>query len=733
MKGTLFSADFVWDGNDPKLLEINTDTAFIDESIDLINFSDFIEVLQTNSISELHVIYKTDLHLNFVKKLKEVVSQSATFITDFVEYGETIDTIYPTSVVDSSEKFILRLAYDASAIFDDTYARTDFNLYKLFNDNNDTGSIVELYHSSSIGYLNTIENSLNLESKPDFVLKPTSPYRKSLQFVKLQGTGSVDEKVNELLLDESMVSNFVVSKYYPSSGNYGTSTRTFQIIYGNSLDLCYLCDYEINALLDYPETIVTGSDKTVHVIDGKHYYEFATNDASEEKGVLPDTMILKDSDVGEEIQNLVVGDVVDSFLINGYSSDETITETWFQSGSVLPTGSYNTSSIVYDNTDVSANTSVLHEFIIESSSAFYSSGGTLLLSYKNSDDKIRFRNCVHLEVGDLCYDRNGNPKSISEHNVLFLDLTSSLHLNFLDVEETDNYVISGSNIVVHNAPCFVEGTRIKTSETTHLPIELIEEGYEVLTYNFSTKQNEKRNVLEVTNRIVDSIVEYELENGTKLRATLDHPLYEVNKGWSSYDNDLSNTLYTLEQKVQKLEVGDVLKLSNDISKILNMNLIYGEVKVYNLSHVENNNNFFAEDVLVHNRVFGIFTCFSGDSKVEMWDGSLKNIEDVVVGDEVKSFKNGEFVKGTVTDFCTHEIGDTIKVTKYKGMTADREHPYFNGSEWRVISELEDATLTEEYIDTFYNLEIDGSIETSDKNYIIEGIIVSGLGNSGNRI
>lgn len=732
MKGTLFSADFVWDGTNPRLLEINTDTAFIDESIDLINFTDFINVLETNSITELHVIYKTDLHLNFVARLKEVINSSATFITEFNEYGETIDTIYPTSVVDSSNRFILRLAYDASAIFDDTYAKTDFNLYKLFGDNNDTGSIVELYHSSSLGEMNTIETSLNTESKPDFVLKPISPFRKSLQFVKLQGSGSVSEKIDDLL-NNTMVTDHVTSRYYPSEGTHATSIRAFQIIYGNSLDICHLCDYEIRSLLEYPSSISSGSNDVVYTLDGKHYYEFATNDASEEKGVLPDTPILKDSEVGEEIQNLVVGDVVDSFSINGYSSDETITETWFQSGSVLPSGSYNTSSIVYDNTDVSANTSVLHEFIVESSSAFYSSGGTLLLSYKSSDDKIKFRNCVHLEVGDYCYDRLGNPKTISEHNILFLDLTSSLHLNFLDVEETDNYVISGSDIVVHNAPCFVEGTSIKTSETTSLPIELIEKGYEVLTYNFTSKKNEIRNVLETTSRIVDSIVEYELENNTTLKATLDHPLFEVSKGWSSFDDKLSNTLYTLEQKVQKLEIGDTLKLSEGTSKILNMNVIHGDFKVYNLSHVENNNNFFAENVLVHNRVFGIFTCFKFDSQVTMWDGSTKSIGEIKLSDEVKSYKDGKFVKGTVTEVCTHEVNDTIKVTKYKSMTADREHPYYDGSQWKVISELEDATLTEEYIDTFYNLEIDGGLNGSDQNYIIDGVIVSGLGNSGNRI
>ena len=60
--------------------------------------------------------------------------------------------------------------------------------------------------------------------------------------------------------------------------------------------------------------------------------------------------------------------------------------------------------------------------------------------------------------------------------------------------------------------------------------------------------------------------------------------------------------------------------------------IKGEVQTYNLWSVENNKTFYANSLLAHNRC-----CFLSGTKIAMKDGSEKNIEDVVVGDIIKSF------------------------------------------------------------------------------------------------
>jgi hypothetical protein len=728
MKGTLFSADFVKDvdGN-PKLLEINTDTAFINAALPYINFSDFFQILQNSNITELNVIYKPDYHSNVVGYLESEISQSAPFIENFVMYKEESNTLYPISIEDGETKFILRLAYDAAAIFDETYAKVDLNLYNLFEDNNDTSSIVEVYHSSSNQYINTIKYTTNGELIPDFVLKPVTPSKNSLVFLK-----SYNSSIEELVSNINFDSEYVLTKYIDSSENYASSIRSFQIIYGNDLDVCFLGEYEITAILEKPSDLSLINYQSHSFISKRHYYEFATNDLSITKGLYDETYILTETS-SIKIKDLNDDDVVDSFFIEGYDSDETNTDNWEYLGNELPSGSYNTSSIVYGNYEMSNGVSVLYEVIVDNDNGFYTSAGTLLLSYKESDDSIKFRACKTLNVGDLCYDRLGNSKTILEHNVVFLDSNDDINVRTLDVEETDNYIISGSEIVVHNAPCFVAGTKILMANGIEKNIEEVVVGDAVISYNLLENITEFDVVDAVTHRTINKTVKYTFEDNSELEATIDHPLYVRGKSWSSYDNNLSNQMYNIGG-VSKIEIGDYVKTPNDFKKILSIVENHKTINVYNLSNVKYNHNFFANMSLVHNRslVFVVFSCFTYETPVKMWDGSVKKIGEIVKGDEVLSYRNGEYVKGVVTEQLIHPTNSIAHIVKYKNMVSDMEHPYYdsNRKEWKPISEADDVELDTQYIDNFYNLEIDGELLfESEHNFIVEDFIVSGLGDN----
>ena len=732
MKGTLFSADFVKDAmENPKLLEINTDTAFIDSALTHIDFTDFFQILENSNISELHVIYKPIYHSNIIAYLKNEVSTSLSFIENFVEYKESQNTLYPISVEDGDNKFILRLAYDASAIFDETYAKVDFNLYKLFEENADTSSIVETYHSSSDGYINTINYTVNDELVPDFVIKPFIPSKNSLNFLKSHNNETIEELVSNINFE----TEYILTKYITSVGNYTTSIRSFQIIYGNDLDICFLGEYEINAILDKPDSLELMVYENYSFLSKKHYYEFATNDIAISIGLYDETYILKESG-SDKIKNLLEDDIVDSFSIAGYDTNEENSTNWEYSGSVLPVGSYNTSSVVYGNYEVLNGASVLHEIIVNGDSGFYSSAGTLLLSYKESEDTIKFRICKDLDVDDLCYDRLGNRKEIIEHNIVFLDTNDSINVRFLDVEETDNYIISGSEIIVHNAPCFIAGTKILMSDYSEKNIEDVVVGDKIISYNFSNSLIELDIVDKVTKREVLNTVKYIFEDGSELEATLDHPLYVKDKSWASYDNQLSNKMYNIGG-VSKIEVGDYVKTSNDFKQIKSITENTNTSIVYNLSQIRNNHNFFANDALAHNRgivftsVFAaVFSCFTYNTPVKMWDATIKKIGDIVLGDYVLSYKDGEYVKGVVTDKLIHPTNSVVEVVKYKNMVSDRMHPHFSNGEWKPIHKANRVELGFQYVDNFYNLEIDGNVLfESEHNFIVEDLVVSGLGDN----
>ena len=116
----------------------------------------------------------------------------------------------------------------------------------------------------------------------------------------------------------------------------------------------------------------------------------------------------------------------------------------------------------------------------------------------------------------------------------------------------------------------------------------------------------------------------------------------------------------------------------------------------------------------------------------MSDGTEKNIEDIIAGDVITSYKDGSYVSGTVTELLIHPIDGEVEVAIVdKKLIGSPDHPIFYNGTW---SEIKDSSipfiLERMYVDNYYNLEVDGvSIHESEHNYIANGCVVSGFGNN----
>jgi Hint-domain len=129
---------------------------------------------------------------------------------------------------------------------------------------------------------------------------------------------------------------------------------------------------------------------------------------------------------------------------------------------------------------------------------------------------------------------------------------------------------------------------------------------------------------------------------------------------------------------------------------------------------------------------GSVLCFAGDSKVRMADGSVKDIRDVQAGDIVATGIKSS--TGLVTNALTHPVGRDIPIavlqTEYGELVGTPSHPILQNNVWIEMGQLEGDTIKLEsrYIDSFYNLEIDGHLkEESSHSYLVNGIVASGLG------
>ena len=728
MKGTLFSADFIEDLNgDLRLLEINTDTSAT--NFTQFDYSDFVSVLQTNNITKLTIVHKPLVHRMMVDNLISALNDTAPFITTIEEVKVSPNVIYPPTITEEDNMFILRLAYDETSIFDSEYAKEKLNLLSLFYEAGESGSVVEFYHSSSVNgvYNSIIRDDINNLNLPDAVTKNVTENRQMAKFYKIGS--QIDNETSQSrwdgFINQIDDENVIIQKYHinPSEliDNKVGSIRSFSIVYGSNLDLVHLAHFKKFSIFELPISLSYTSSVYVNELDSKHFHEFATNYikyGGQFEGILNTHLIVKSDETESQAEDLIVGDYLKSFNIGETSlyEDNTDINVWQITGSTLPAESFVTSSIiVYKNTKLLEDKALSKMSVNNNEDAIYVSPVKSFLVHDSDDNVIKWKTAIDInENTDYLIDADGSTAVVSS-NELFITNDNGFSLIELDVEDTDTYIIAGTTpinaFITHNAPCFVAGTMITLADGSIKKIEDVVSGDIVSTFDLVLGIKTENVVNAVLSKTINEIVEYKFDNGEVLKCTFDHPIYVENKGWASFDSNLSNKSYSLESLVTTIEIGDSVKLFNGLTKIVNISTHNEETIVYNLQDIEGNHNFFANNVLVHNRF-----CFVAGTQITMGDGSFKNIEEVQIGDEVitlnEETKLNEVKKVIDTKSPTHN--DLVKYTLSNGVevTATFDHPFY-------VNKMELASHAPNLTNERYELGATvRKIETGDFVYMI---------------
>ena len=648
MKGTLFSADFVTDEmSNLRLLELNTDTAFV--SVGLYNhfdFTSFFNLLSTNSITHLVVIYKP-MQRNFVEHLETQVGTSATFITNFEKIREYSDTIYPTAVTDSSDKFILRLAYDENAVFDSTYCKDRINVLKLFNENTASLSVPELYVSSSDGIINTLTSSLNNNIQtPDVVTKAFSHTTNPMDFLKFDRAGYYHSSSIEMITD--FVDNYLdkdnlyAEKYHLSpttlSDGVVKSIRAFSVVYGSNLDVVQLGAYKIESMFDLPQSITGSSEGLYGYNDGityqiplKHYYEYTTNFIKpntldglldvENYKMVDDTFIpVTDARVSGSIKSYFVSGSPDTDNRESYMS-------WSYSGNTL-SDSFVTESVIYTVVSQSFNYPGVIEINLSDNDVFYCGTSKAFLTYNTSSNEFKYKSAYELTASvDFLTNESGSVVPISSSNYAILDDHTSSSLVRIDVEDTDTYFVSSSeSVVTHNfhfgwrhpggQTCFAAGTQIEMSDGSQKNIEDVVVGDEVLgwdgedigvgTVSAIDHRHTVDSHADACKSLGDEPSLYTLigvENDWGIEFTPEHP-FLTKEGWKSLVPEPSQEPYATQQEPKVLNIGDFVNCGgpNDWEEIKEIKVVRSnpEEKVYNIT-VDGLHSYIANGLVVHNK------------------------------------------------------------------------------------------------------------------------------------
>jgi hypothetical protein len=631
MKGTLFSADFIEDLNgNLRLLELNTDTTIPDNAVSHIDFSGLVTLFSQLEITEVHVISK-GWQSKMVELLAQTIADTAPFITSFTNTVEGDTTIYPELVEDSPSKFILRMAYDESAIFDSEYAKNKVNLLNLFSEDGDTSSIPQYFIASTAnGTKDFLPEEFNSSNMPDVAIKDLNlNVSNPISFYKIGKSGeTAADRYSEFksLFPEN---NLILKFYENTAETKVTSIRSLNIIYGPNIDMINIGNFVSQALFEKPETIEFDDNEVANKTNTKHYYELTTNypkfsSVTDWGGIFEEEQVIKADGLPILISDAVVGTELRSYFIEGAPDTDLVSEfmQWEYPGSQLPDGSYETSSTVVNQIEQSLTNNVIFHITMEDGSDFRASGGSHLLVYDIQKDVLRYESIMKIDSAqhELV---NLSGSTVAIQSVVGEILDGDYKSYIMDMESADTFFLYNGElsikIVTHN--CFPAGTKITLSDGSDKNIEDLTIEDKLLTYNEKTGELSEGAIGNIVKKKEFLLIHLTTDDGSAVKSTPLHKFYVKGKGWVA---------------AQDVIKGDVMiKKDKTETTVVEREDLSGEVDVYHIIDVRDNHTYFAEGLLVHNFKYG--SCFVKGTKVMMADGTEKNIEDIVMGDIVVSF------------------------------------------------------------------------------------------------
>lgn len=722
MKGTFFSADFISDeSGNIRLMEVNTDTACATNALPYLDWTEFTQTLESASITEIHIIYKI-FQQDTVDSLVSHLSENATFIETINYTVEDSDTIYPTAVTDSSNKFVLRLAYDESSIFDSEYAKSSLGPLQLFVENNDTGSIVEYSVSSSVNQFefNNLPYEFNSTNIPDVAIKSvvtstTTP----ITFYKIGKSTETAENRFVEFLNETSEDSLVMKFYENTEDTKVKSIRAFNIIYGDNLDLINIGNHIAEGLFVKPDSLIYDDTQIANEVNIKHYFELTTNHPKFTTsyswgGVFGEEEIIKADGSTVLIASASIGDEFKSYYISGSPDTDIpgVFTQWSSPGSELPSGSFLTSSVLINNIELPVSYNLIFHLTMEDSSDFRVAAGVYLLVYDIDLDCLRYEAVVSLDtLKHKLVNLSGG--TISIETIIIEVLDGEYNTNIIDMESTDTYFLSHGElsvkIVTHN--CFPAGTKITLADGTQKNIEDLTTDDKLLTWNETTGQHSEGTIGNVVKKKEHLLIRHKTDDGNEVKSTALHKFYVKSKGWVS---------------AQDITLEDVLINRMGVeTKVVEKETIAGEVEVYHILDVKDNHTYYAENLLVHNVKYpGSGSCFVAGTKVTMADGSKKNIEDVVVGDKILSFN-----ESTLQNEPKEVIGlkqpihsDIVKYlfSNQTEIVCTFDHPFY-------VGDLELASYTPFLTNKRYELNKEvRQIKIGDMFYVSNGVSKTAL-------
>ena len=625
MKATILGTDLLQHGDSVKILEINTNAAIYNDGAGFLDYDALFSVLVSNNISEFHFIYVDEkaqapngdhrflFEDNIIAKCQE---HSITYTAHKVEAG----SVTVPSIEDTDNKFILRQAYDTSALVDSTYCADKFEFFSLMNGSD---YIPKTYFNSTDLSLDTLDTLLISDSEyPNLVEKSRyANYDKQLLPALSKYTDNsilTDTKSN--LNESNLMQEFISDESNVVNGYWGV-IRSIDIIYGSNLDTINMGGYHHSALVPLNWVVNEYDESGIHLNKKSRTKFLNKNTASDVATIIyhtdDESDILMYDDTISNVSQLDTLDVIKtvSFDYVSGSADEmyaAVTSVDMISSSLQ----YVSSSL--NSTQTQEVSDLFVQITLDNGAVWVDTPSTAYVIEESGSLESRFLNVNGFVLGDKILTINKDTNVVSKHEITSLDIVFDTRTIYnLDFEPFDYFMVDVNNnefAIMHNTctycywattpcghwgcdptcppcigppTCFIAGTEISLSNGDIKNIEDVNIGEEVITYNESTDENEIGTVGDLKKHEVNSVIRLTLDNENIITTTEEHPFFVEGKGWV---------------KAGELQPLDVCKkVDGSESLVSTVEVLEETHTVYNLLSVSENHNFYANGILVHNK------------------------------------------------------------------------------------------------------------------------------------
>jgi len=620
MKAVLIGSDFLLDDNgDAKLVELNTSAGIFQSMMPHLDFSGLENLLQTNSIAELVYIFNDQQVVtdpNFRVNLSLGLRLQTICETLGIVYTPYQVSTYATTVPyieDAPNKFILRQAFDSTALIDDEYCTDKLNLKELVE-----------------GQPYAITAGFDITKTPNVVVKSKNPSYDGTVYPEVHTIANQEEfdTLQQSVTDPYFIQEFINSENNIIQGRYSV-IRSMDLVYGSNLDTLHLGSYHQTSpyKLDiWPDTLQAGrtalenksrikwiSKQTTGIQKNVYHVDEETNI------VLPDGSYITIQDVEEgtvvksvQFSNFPTGSTVD-VLAYSSSFEEMRDSLQVNSASVIE---FMSSSLETVYLNVTLENGINWDESIRSTFYTEASGSTI----------TQFKALGQVAVGDKIVLLNVATNELIKKEVTALDPVYDSKIVYeLDVEEQDIFlsILDQDIALVQHNPCWCNGyncgwwscyqycwtcqsscfigeavvaTIDGDKEIKDIQIGDLVQSFDLVSNDLVTKKVKGIWKSDYDDKLV-------IINGIRTKATLGHPFaikdFEGNIKWAAIDPEADKE-FNKDLTIEKLEVGKYF-INLEGNWVLVKSIEFEDFKgiVYNIS-VEDTQNYIAEGILVHN-------------------------------------------------------------------------------------------------------------------------------------